>query len=343
MTLGQRIQQIRVERGLSQEDFAEKLGTTRQSVSRWELDQAYPELAKIVLMSRVFAVSIDSILKNGISTFDTDVAYFTCGVWRGPNMEIVETEQFALVLSGTREKGALRMGLYKGYENKKQLVAVCERNLVESKTEYAFFVEGSDPPVAAANDERLTPMLGMAYDPELKTTLQRRESFCVDHEGAPLPTVAEAGIPKCLNLWRMVDSYFASGDEMHFFLCTGKTEYTFSIRKTDTDVYCGATYTRAFDLGLAGGGQFFRIRNYKDNSEPWCRFFSDFSMEPDEAPIPTERCEIGKCIETGRGYLWCVKRYTDDEIVLQGCSDMEYHYRRNDQRTEQFTFADARP
>ena len=69
MTLGQRIQQIRIEHGLSQEEFAEKLGTTRQTVSRWELDQTYPEIAKIVLISRVFSFSTDSVLKDGISTF----------------------------------------------------------------------------------------------------------------------------------------------------------------------------------------------------------------------------------------------------------------------------------
>ena len=35
--------------------------------------------------------------------------------------------------------------------------------------------------------------------------------------------------------------------------------------------------------------------------------------------------------------MWCVKRYTDDEIVLQGCGDDEYTYRRTDKRTEQFS------
>ena len=62
MTMGQRIQQIRLELGLSQEEFGEKLGTTRQTVSRWELDQSYPELAKIVLISKLFSVTTDSIL-----------------------------------------------------------------------------------------------------------------------------------------------------------------------------------------------------------------------------------------------------------------------------------------
>ena len=123
MTLGQRIQQIRIEHGLSQEEFAEKLGTTRQTVSRWELDQTYPEVAKIVLISRIFLVSTDSILKDGISTFDTDVEYFTCGVYRGINCEIVETEKFALMLYCSSDKNILGAKLYKGYENKKSPLA----------------------------------------------------------------------------------------------------------------------------------------------------------------------------------------------------------------------------
>ena len=118
MTLGQRIQQIRIENGLSQEELAEKLGTTRQTVSRWELDQTYPEIAKIVLISRIFSVSTDSILKDDISTFDAEVEYFTCGVYRGMNCEIVETEKFALMLYCSSDKNTLGAKLYKGYENK---------------------------------------------------------------------------------------------------------------------------------------------------------------------------------------------------------------------------------
>ena len=113
MTLGQRIQQIRIEHSLSQEEFAGKLGTTRQTVSRWELDQTYPEIAKIVLISKVFTVSTDSILKDGISTFDTDVEFFTCGVYRGSNCEIVETEKFALVFYCSTDKNILGAKLYK--------------------------------------------------------------------------------------------------------------------------------------------------------------------------------------------------------------------------------------
>ena len=336
MTLGQRIQQIRIEHGLSQEEFAEKLGTTRQTVSRWELDQTYPEIAKIVLISKVFAVSTDSILKDGISTFDADVDYFMCGVYRGINCEIVETEKFALMLYCSSDKNILGAKLYKGYENKKRLVAVCERDLVEEKTNYAYFVENSEPYTAITNSE-LVHSLSTAWDPDVKKSMRRLEAFAVDHSGKPLPTVSEAGLPKCLSLWRMSDSYHARHEDFHFFLCTGKTEYIFTIKPEDTDIYCGASYNMVFDLGLFSGGQFFRIRNYKDNTEKWCRFHCDFSYESRDIKIPTEQCELGKCLMTTKGLMWCVKRYHDEEIVLQGCGDDEYTYRRTDQRIEQFT------
>ncbi len=339
MTIGQRIQQIRIEHGLSQEEFADKLGTTRQTVSRWELDQTYPEIAKIVLISKVFSVSTDSILKNGISTFDTDVAHLACGVYRNTNCEIVETEKFALMFYCSADKKILGTKLYRGFENKKHLVAICERDQLNEKTEYAYFLEDSNPHTSISNSERIAPQLGEKYDPNLKNSMRRLESFAVDHSGTPLPTVKEAGIPKCLMLWRMSDSYFAHHDNFHFFLCTGRTEYIFSIQPKDVNIYCGASYHIVFDLGLFSGGQFFRIRNDRDNSEKWCSFTCDFSYEFNAVDIPTEECELGKCLQTSKGLMWCVKRYTDDEIVLQGCGDDEYTYRRTDKRTEQFVAA----
>ncbi len=336
MTLGQRIQQIRSEHNLSQEEFAERLGTTRQTVSRWELDQTFPEIAKIVLISRIFSVSTDSILKDNISTFDVDIDYFTCGVYRSSNCEIVETEKFALKFYCSHDKNILGAKLYKGYESKKRLVAICERDQVDKKTEYAYFVEDSKPNTIISNSEGMTSKLGEEYDANEKKSMLRLESFVVDHSGAPLPTVKEVGIPKCLTLWRMADSYYAKHNDFHFFLCTGKTEYIFSIKVQDANIYCGASYNIVFDLGLFSGGQFFRIRNYKDNTEKWCGCHCDFSYESREKKIPTEQCELGKCIRTSRGLMWCVKRYSDDEIVLQGCGDDEYTYRRTDKRSEQF-------
>lgn len=302
MTIGQRIYQIRTECGLSQEEFGEKLGTTRQTVSRWELDQTCPELAKIVLISRIFHVTTDSILKDGISTFDAELEYFTCGVYRSSHSEIVETEKFALVCYCTPGKDILGMKLYVGFENRKHLTAICERDQQRQTTEYAWLLK--DGRTVRANSDSLAACLGEAYDGGGRKSMRRLEQFTVDHSGDPLPTVKERGIPACLTLWRMADSCHVDADHFNFYLCTGKTEYIFSIRPEDTDIYCGASYNVVFDLGLFGGGQFFRIRNYRDNSENYCRFFCDFSLEFREIDIPTEECEPGKCLSTGKGLIF---------------------------------------
>ena len=56
MTLGQIIQKGRKEAGLSQEELAEQLGVSRQAVSRWENDNGYPEMEKIIRLSQIYQV-----------------------------------------------------------------------------------------------------------------------------------------------------------------------------------------------------------------------------------------------------------------------------------------------
>lgn len=64
MTLGEKIYRLRAGEGLSQETFGERLGVSRQSVSKWETDQSVPELDKIVAISEIFGVSTDYLLKE---------------------------------------------------------------------------------------------------------------------------------------------------------------------------------------------------------------------------------------------------------------------------------------
>ncbi len=63
MTLGQRIQELRKQLDLSQETLGEKLGVSRQAVSRWEMDGAVPEVDKLIAMSRLFGVDLNDLLQ----------------------------------------------------------------------------------------------------------------------------------------------------------------------------------------------------------------------------------------------------------------------------------------
>ena len=65
MDFGKKLQKLRRADGLSQEQLAERLGVTRQSVSKWESALAYPEMDKIIELSRMFRVSLDELLQDG--------------------------------------------------------------------------------------------------------------------------------------------------------------------------------------------------------------------------------------------------------------------------------------
>ena len=62
MSIGINIQKLRMNNGLTQEQFAEKLGVSRQSISKWEIGQSLPEIDKVVLMSKLFSVGTNEIL-----------------------------------------------------------------------------------------------------------------------------------------------------------------------------------------------------------------------------------------------------------------------------------------
>ena len=66
MSMGARLAQARRGQNMTQEQLAEKLGVTRQAVSRWESDAAYPETDKIVRMAQILEVSCDYLLQDGV-------------------------------------------------------------------------------------------------------------------------------------------------------------------------------------------------------------------------------------------------------------------------------------
>ena len=65
MTFGEKLQKLRKEAGLSQEEFADQMGVSRQAVSKWERDSGYPETEKIIRMGRIFHVTLDYLLNEG--------------------------------------------------------------------------------------------------------------------------------------------------------------------------------------------------------------------------------------------------------------------------------------
>lgn len=65
MTLAEKILSLRTQRGMSQDDLAEKLEVSRQSVSKWETAQSTPDLDKIIKLANLFGVTVDELVRDG--------------------------------------------------------------------------------------------------------------------------------------------------------------------------------------------------------------------------------------------------------------------------------------
>ena len=64
MKFAYKLQELRKGSGMSQEEFAELLGVSRQSVSKWESGKGYPEIDKLIFISNYFNTSLDLLLKD---------------------------------------------------------------------------------------------------------------------------------------------------------------------------------------------------------------------------------------------------------------------------------------
>ena len=64
MNVADRIQHLRKTKGISQEELADKIGVSRQAVSKWESEQSLPDIDKIIVLSEFFDVTTDYILKG---------------------------------------------------------------------------------------------------------------------------------------------------------------------------------------------------------------------------------------------------------------------------------------
>lgn len=69
MNFCEKLQKLRKGRNMSQEHLAYKLSVSRQAVSKWESGQGYPEVDKIIMISDIFGVSLDDLLKGDNNDF----------------------------------------------------------------------------------------------------------------------------------------------------------------------------------------------------------------------------------------------------------------------------------
>lgn len=73
MELGKQIRKYRKEQSLSQDELAEKVYVSRQTISNWENDKSYPDVNSLILLSDVFHTSIDNLIKGDVEVMKEQV------------------------------------------------------------------------------------------------------------------------------------------------------------------------------------------------------------------------------------------------------------------------------
>ena len=73
MELGNQIKKYRTDINLSQEDLAEKVYVSRQTISNWETGKSYPDIHSLLLLSSLFCVSLDQLIKGDIETMKEEI------------------------------------------------------------------------------------------------------------------------------------------------------------------------------------------------------------------------------------------------------------------------------
>ena len=73
MELGKQIKECRQAAGLSQEELAERVYVSRQTISNWENDKSYPDVHSLVLLGEIFQISLDKLIKGDIDRMKEEI------------------------------------------------------------------------------------------------------------------------------------------------------------------------------------------------------------------------------------------------------------------------------
>ena len=68
MKIGAKVKELRVQKGLTQEELADRVGVSRQAVSKWESGTADPSTSNLLALAKLFGISAEELLREAAGT-----------------------------------------------------------------------------------------------------------------------------------------------------------------------------------------------------------------------------------------------------------------------------------
>lgn len=116
MSFGQNLQFLRkMHKGMTQEQLAEKMNVSRQTISKWEMDSAFPEMEKAVELCNIFSCSLDEMVRGNINS--DNEAYSNIRVETLPSFQYVKYEVISADPEGDAIKHIRDLAVSSGIEN----------------------------------------------------------------------------------------------------------------------------------------------------------------------------------------------------------------------------------
>lgn len=131
MTFAEKLKSIRKQAGMSQEQLAEKLGVSRQAVTKWETDTGIPDIENIMAISALFDISIDELLSNERGTKKSTEYLFESVT----EYDIDEPKRYDMKFGGAKQI------LLSGYEGEKIRVRLASNTLSTLQKDFKIRID----------------------------------------------------------------------------------------------------------------------------------------------------------------------------------------------------------
>ena len=140
MNLGNKIMTLRKKNNLSQEDLAEKVGVTRQTISKWELEETTPDINQAKKLSMIFNVSLDELVNNDVNSILIEKVSNTERL-AGIIIKILKASGILLILFIVLMITLLIMFSFKRFNNDRVIVGKASVSCKLNSEEYLYEVE----------------------------------------------------------------------------------------------------------------------------------------------------------------------------------------------------------
>lgn len=140
MNLGNKIMTLRKKNNLSQEDLAEKVGVTRQTISKWELEETTPDINQAKKLSMIFNISLDELVNNDVNSILIEKVSNTERL-AGIIIKILKVSGILLILFIILTFTLLIMFNFKRFNNDRVIVGKANVSCKLNSKEYLYEVE----------------------------------------------------------------------------------------------------------------------------------------------------------------------------------------------------------